>query len=293
MNTPAPYVATVINAPDAPALRDRDAQRVAYGAPWVWLDAGVAFDIAVRGAGAQEAVRERLGDKRADVVVQPLAERRKKLLVADMDSTIIGQECLDEVAARAGVGGQVAALTERAMRGEVDFAEALRQRVALLRGQPVALLERTYVEAVRLNPSARTLARTMRAFGAHVALVSGGFRFFTSRVAAKAGFSSFGGNEFVVENDVLTGEVVEPILGAEAKLERLRELIRELRLKAEETMALGDGANDIPMLQAAGLGIAYHAKAKARAAVTGRIDHGDLTAVLYAQGFRAADFIRG
>ena len=288
----ATHVATVINAPDAPALRDRDAQRLANGAPWRWLDAGVAFDIGVRGSGAEEAVRERLGDKRADIVVQHVAERRKKLLVADMDSTIIGQECLDELAARAGVGAEVAALTERAMRGEVDFAEALRQRVALLRGRPVALLQRTYTEAVRLNPGARTLARTMRAHGAHVALVSGGFRFFTSRVAAKAGFSSFGGNEFVVENDVLTGEVVEPILGADAKLERLRELLGELRLKADEAMALGDGANDIPMLQAAGLGIAYHAKPTVRAAARGRIDHGDLRAVLYVQGYTAADFIR-
>ena len=288
----ATHVATVINAPDSPALRDRDARRLANGAPWRWVEPGVAFDIGVRGVGAEEAVRERLGETRADVVVQRVAERRKKLLVADMDSTIIGQECLDELAARAGVGAEVAALTERAMRGEVDFAEALRQRVTLLRGQPVALLERTYTEAVRLNPGARTLARTMRAHGAHVALVSGGFRFFTSRVAAKAGFSSFGGNELVVENDALTGEVVEPILGADAKLERLRELLGELRLKADEAMALGDGANDIPMLQAAGLGIAYHAKPKVRAAAGGRIDHGDLRAVLYVQGYQAADFIR-
>ena len=288
----ATHVATVINAPDAPALRDRDARRLANGAPWRWLEPGIVFDIGVRGVGAEEAVRERLGEIRADVVVQRVAERRKKLLVADMDSTIIGQECLDELAARAGVGAEVAALTERAMRGEVDFAEALRQRVALLRGQPVALLERTYAEAVRLNPGARTLARTLRAHGVHVALVSGGFRFFTSRVAAKAGFSSFGGNEFVVEDGVLTGEVVEPILGADAKLERLRTLMGELRLKGEETMALGDGANDIPMLQAAGLGIAYHAKPKVRAAARGRIDLGDLRAVLYVQGYQSTDFIR-
>ncbi|MBM3507544.1 MAG: phosphoserine phosphatase SerB [Alphaproteobacteria bacterium] len=301
------HVVTVINAPSQPALRADAAGSVrvalqmagASTHAWSWLDEGVAFDVpfAVEpGAGdvatAQSHARQALHNVRADVVVLPLAGRRKKLLVADMDSTIIGQECLDELAARAGVGAEVAALTERAMRGEVDFAEALQQRVALLKDQPVALLDRTYAESVRLNPGARTLARTMHAHGAHAALVSGGFKFFTSRVAAAAGFDSFGGNEFEIEGGNLTGGIAGDILGADAKLARLKELTAELDLDPKDTLALGDGANDIPMLQAGGLGVAYHAKPKVRAAVAARIDHGDLTAVLYLQGYRAAEFVR-
>jgi phosphoserine phosphatase len=281
-------IATVINAPGAPPLSAADAARAADGAAWSWLDPGVAFDVEADEAG----IRKRLGDARIDVVQQPRAHRRKRLLVADMDSTIIGQECLDELAARAGVGAEVAALTERAMRGEVDFAATLRQRVALLRGQPVALLQRIFDEAVRLNPGARALVRTMRAHGAHTALVSGGFRFFTSRVAAAAGFDSFGGNEFEVRDGALTGNVAGDVIGADAKRVRLLALQRELNLRTEETLALGDGFNDVPMLMAAGLGVAYHAKPKVRAAASARLDHADLTAALYVQGYRARDFVR-
>lgn len=296
-------VLTVINAPGKVALSPADAagvrealhrSGVSTEAP-AWLDAGISFDVPFAGiapAAAEAAARQVLGNTRADVVAQPTTHRRKRLLVADMDSTVIGQECLDELAARAGIGAQMAALTDRAMAGEIDFAEALRQRVALLGGQPVALLERTYIEAVRLNPGARVLVRTMRAARARTALVSGGFTFFTSRVAAAAGFDSFGGNEFEIAGGALTGRIAGAIVGAEAKLDRLQELMRELRLPKEDTLALGDGANDIPMLQAAGLGLAYHAKPQVRAAVAGRIDFADLTAALYVQGYRGGEFVR-
>lgn len=296
------HLLTVVNAPGAPPLRADDARSVcaaldaatAAARSPVWLDPGVAFDVAFAGlpaADAERAARATLACARVDVVVQTAEPRRKRLLVADMDSTIIGQECLDELAARAGVGGKVAALTERAMRGEIDFAAALRQRVAMLKGCPLALLERTYAEAVRLNPGAITLVRTMRAHGAHAALVSGGFTFFTSRVARAAGFDSFVGNEFETRDGALTGNISGAIAGAKAKLDRLLKLRTQLGLSNEQTLGLGDGANDIPMLQAAGLSVAYHAKPKVRAAAAARIDHGDLTAVLYLQGYRRSEFV--
>lgn len=279
-------------------MSDADARAVSRAlqalgpGPIAWLHQGTAFDVPVGAAAdAEQPVRAVLGERRADVVVQPAAHRRKRLLVADMDSTIIGQECLDEVAARIGVGARVAALTERAMRGEIDFAAALAERVALFAGQPVALLERTYAEAVTLNAGARALTATMRRHGAHCALVSGGFTFFTSRVARLAGFDSFIGNEFEIHNGVLTGRISGPIAGADAKRERLHQLMAEFGIAREETMGLGDGANDIPMLQAAGLGVAYHAKPKVRAAAAARIDVGDLTAALYLQGYRRDEFV--
>ena len=210
-----------------------------------------------------------------------------------MDSTIIPVECLDELAARAGVGPQVVAITERAMRGELDFAAALRERVEMFRGKPTSLLDRTFRESVTLNPGARTLVRTMHEYGAHAALVTGGFLYFTSRVATMAGFDSFSGNEFGVDGEVLDGSIVGPIFGADAKLARLRDLMAAHNVLQAETLALGDGANDIPMLQAAGLGVAYHAKPKVRAASAARIDHFDLTAALFLQGYRRSEFVTG
>lgn len=277
---------------DAEAVRAALRRGALHPGRVVWLGAGVAFDIAFSAAGDAEAlVRSALGPSRIDVVVQPVVRRRKRLLVADMDSTIIGQECLDEVAARIGVGERVAALTERAMRGEIDFAAALAERVALFAGQPVDLLERTYTEAVALNPGARTLTATMRKHGAHCALVSGGFTFFTSRVAQAAGFDSFIGNEFDVADGKLTGRIRGAVAGADAKRERLHALMAQLGLPREETMGLGDGANDIPMLQAAGLGVAYHAKPTVRAATPARLDFADLTGALYLQGYRREEFV--
>jgi phosphoserine phosphatase len=216
--------------------------------------------------------------------------RRKRLLIADMDSTIIGCECLDELADFAGVKPQVSAITERAMRGEIGFEGALRERVAMLAGLPASDLQRCYDERVRLNPGARTLVTTMAAHGARCVLVSGGFDFFTRRVAAAAAFQAEHANHLVEADGHLTGEVREPILGREAKLAALREESAVLGLDASAALAVGDGANDLAMIEAAGLGVAYRAKPVVAARADARVDHADLTALLYFQGYRAEEF---
>lgn len=228
-----------------------------------------------------------------DINVVPAAARRKKLLVADMDSTIISCECLDEIADAMGIKAQVAAITERAMAGEIAFAPALRERVALLKGLPVHKLARVYGERVRLNPGARALIATMKANGAKTVLVSGGFTFFTSRVAEDAGFDADYGNVLLDDGAHLTGTVAEPILGREAKLETLERETKALRLSPEETLAVGDGANDLDMIGRAGLGVAYHAKPIVAQAAGARVDHGDLTTLLYLQGYRDDEIVRG
>ena len=217
-----------------------------------------------------------------DANVVPAAGRRKRLLVADMDSTIIGVECIDELADFAGLKGEVSAITEAAMRGELDFEAALIARVALLKGLPASVLEECYAERVRLNPGARTLVRTMAASGAETALVSGGFSFFTERVAAEAGFASNQANTLEVADGRLTGAVGRPILGREAKLAALRRLSAEAG--PEAAVAVGDGANDLDMVRAAGLGVAYHAKPALAAAADARLEVSDLTAILALQG---------
>ncbi len=226
-----------------------------------------------------------------DVCVQPWEGRRKRLLVADMDSTIIGCECLDEIADFAGVKARVAAITERAMRGELEFEAALRERVAMIRGVPVADLQRCFDERVRLNPGARTLVRTMAANGARCVLVSGGFTFFTARVAELAGFHAARANWLKVEDEALTGEVGEPILGREAKLQTLMEETAALGAGPEAALAIGDGANDLAMIEAAGLGVAYRAKPLVAERAAARVDRGDLTAVLHFQGYREDEFV--
>ncbi|MDR3511120.1 MAG: phosphoserine phosphatase SerB [Caulobacteraceae bacterium] len=239
------------------------------------------------------AAREALGEAAADLCVQPWEGRRKRLLVADMDSTIIGCECLDELADFAGVKAEVSAITERAMRGEIGFEGALRERVAMLKGLPLAALERCYAERVRLNPGARTMVATMAAHGARCVLVSGGFTFFTSRVAQAAGFHDQRANVLIDDGaGGLTGEVGHPILGREAKLSALNEEAAGLGASAAEAIAIGDGANDLAMINAAGLGVAYRAKPLVAAEADARIDHADLTALLYFQGFRAEQFSR-
>jgi len=222
--------------------------------------------------------------------VQPLAGRRKTLFVADMDSTMIGQECIDELADYVGLKAHVAAITERAMRGEIAFEPALRERVALLKGLPVAVVDEVIRERITLTPGARTLVATMRKNGGTTCLVSGGFTLFTSRVGAMIGFDENRGNTLVVEDGRLAGRVEEPILGREAKLVTLIELRDRLGLAASETLAAGDGANDLAMIEAAGLGVAYHAKPKVADAAHARIDHSDLTALLYLQGYARVDF---
>jgi phosphoserine phosphatase len=232
-----------------------------------------------------------LGGSAVDVCVQPSEGRRKRLLIADMDSTIIGCECLDELADFAGLKPRIAAITERAMRGELDFAAALRERVSMLRGLGVEALQMTYEQRVRLNPGARTFVRTMAANGARCVLVSGGFTYFTERVAVAAGFADQRANTLVDDGRALTGKVGEPILGREAKLAALREEAAAIGADLSEALAIGDGANDLAMIHAAGLGVAYRAKPIVAQEADARLDHADLTALLHFQGYRLDEFV--
>jgi phosphoserine phosphatase len=258
-----------------------------------WLDEGVAADL--RFAAPLDAVRAALGEALAgepiDVIVQPAALREKRLLVADMDSTLIGQEGLDELAALVGAGDRVAGITERAMQGEIAFEPALRERVALLAGLSESVIAEVLRDRITLNPGARTLARTMQARGAYVAIVSGGFRQFTRAVRERIGADEDRANELAIRNGKLTGEVIEPILGHDAKLGALKEIAAARGLMLVETLAVGDGANDLAMLKAAGLGVAYRAKPKVAAGAAARIDHADLTALLFAQGISRTEFV--
>ena len=227
-----------------------------------------------------------------DICVQPADGRRKRLLVAGMDSTIIGCECLDELADFAGRKAEVAAITERAMRGEIGFEGALRERVAMLAGLPLEAIDLCYHQRVHLNPGARTLVRTMKAHGARCVLVSGGFRSFTTRVASVGGFDADYANALIDDGDRLLGTVEEPILGREAKLATLEREAVALGVGLLDALAIGDGANDLAMIGAAGLGVAYRAKPIVAAEADARIDHADLTALLYFQGYRAGEFVQ-
>ena len=223
--------------------------------------------------------------RQADWAITPQTNRRKRLLISDMDSTIIGQECLDELADFAGFKAEVSAITERAMRGELDFAAALRTRVALLKGLDLSALQACYSQRVTLNPGAKALVATMKAHGARCVLVSGGFRFFTSRVAQAAGFQTDRANTLIDDGKLLTGAVAEPILGREAKLAALRDEAAAIGATLTDAVALGDGANDLDMIRAAGLGIAYKAKPIVAAETIARIEYTDLTAALFFQGY--------
>jgi len=226
-----------------------------------------------------------------DVNVIAPGNRRKKLLIADMDSTIIGCECLDELADMAQLKPQIAAITERAMNGEIAFEPALRERVGLLKGLALEALDRTYAERVKLNPGAKALVATMKKRGAHACLVSGGFTFFTSRVAKDAGFDDSQANTLLDDGKRLTGEVKEPILGREAKLAALKDEITKLTISAADALAVGDGANDLGMIEYAGLGVAYHAKPIVTEAATAAIKYGDLRALLYLQGYSDEEIV--
>lgn len=242
-------------------------------------------------AEMRRIVVEAVGEAPVDICVQPAAGRKKRLLIADMDSTIINVECIDELADFAGVKAKVSEITERAMRGELDFEGALRERVAMLKGLPLGDLQRAYDERVRLNPGARTLVRTMTAHGAKAFLVSGGFDFFTSRVAAAAGFDANRANTLIEDGDVLAGTVGTPILGREAKLAALKEEAANLGVPLSATLAVGDGANDLAMIEASGLGVAYRAKPVVAAQAHAKVDHADLTALLHFQGYQASEFV--
>ena len=256
------------------------------------LSPGHAFDLPVANdVAALAEARARCEGFGLDINLVSTQKRRKKLLLADMDSTIINVECLDELADMAGLKPQIAAITERAMRGELEFEAALKERVGMLKGLKLDALERTYAERVRLNPGAKSLLATMRANGAHTLLVSGGFGYFTQRVAQAAGFHAERGNTLLDDGTHLTGEVSTPILGREAKLKALEEAVETLKIDFAESLAVGDGANDLSMIQKAGLGVAYHAKPVVAAAAGAAIQHNDLTALLYLQGYSDSEIV--
>jgi len=293
------FIATLIASNCTLSRADLDRARDALagvgalpGQP-AWIDEGAAADLPFGRAdrAAARAALEGLLPK-TDVVVQPVADRAKKLLVADMDSTMITIECIDELADYAGIKPQIAEVTERAMRGELDFEAALDARVALLKGLEETAIDRCHTERVRLMPGAQALIRTMKAHGARTILVSGGFTVFADRVAEAIGFDRAISNRLGLAGGMLDGTVARPIVGSATKRETLLAEREAMGLAAEQTLAVGDGANDIPMIEEAGLGIAYHAKPKTAAAADARIEHGDLTALLYAQGYKRADWVK-
>lgn len=294
-------VATLICNPANPALDSTivDGALAVLPSPGAatWLFNEVAVDIPFDGSEDIKAIEARLqqarGDLPIDIVVQPRAFRRKKLFLADMDSTMIGQECVDELADFAGLKAHVSKITERAMRGEIAFEPALRERVALLKDLPVSVVDEVLEKRITPTPGGRELVMTMRAQGAWTCLISGGFTLFTNAVAAKIGFQENRANELLARDGKLVGEVKEPILGRAAKLATLIELSEAFDLDAIDTLVVGDGANDLGMIEAAGLGVAFHAKPAVAAAAAARIDYGDLTALLYAQGYRRDEFVEG
>jgi phosphoserine phosphatase len=292
-------VATLICHPANPALDSTvvDGARAILPSPGEaqWLFDEVAVDIPFAGSDDIRAIETRLreakGDLPVDVVIQSQYNRRKKLFLADMDSTMISQECIDELADFAGLKTRVAAITERAMRGEIEFEPALRERVALLRGLPIGVVDEVLASRITLTPGGRELVATLRAHGAYTCLVSGGFTLFSSKIADMIGFQEDRANELLVEDGKLSGKVAEPILGRAAKLATLTDLRESFDLDTIDTLVVGDGANDLMMIQSAGLGVAYHAKPAVAAAAGARIDFGDLTALLYAQGYRRDEFV--
>jgi phosphoserine phosphatase len=288
----APYVLTLIADRAATALSPTLVARVreaVQAQSLTVLSPGEAADLIVATDPDPALVREALNGAAIDALVQPATGRRKRLLIADMDSTIVTGETLDELADFAGLKARVAAITARAMNGELDFKEALRERVGLLKGLPLAALEQTWAR-VRLTAGAAELVATMRAQGAVAALVSSGFTFFTGRVATILGFDLHRSNRLLDDGEVLTGEVAEPIRDRHDKVRTLREQAGRAGIGLEATLAVGDGANDLDMLELAGLGVAYHAKPVVAAAARARVDHANLRALLFAQGYDVREF---
>lgn len=289
------FTATLLTDPARPTL-DRvtvESLRNAWGGGEArWLDPGVAAEFPLTSLPENRwQVWADLQALRVDLVVQPSAGRRKAILLADMDSTMIQQECIDELADEAGVGPRVADITARAMNGELDFESALRERVGLLAGLPVSVIDRVIRDRITLMPGARELVATMRANGAYAALVSGGFTAFTAKIAATLGFDENRANTLIADGDLLAGRVADPILGKAAKVAALEEITARLGLTAADVLAVGDGANDLGMLSRAGAGVALHAKPVVAAQCDIRINHGDLTALLFIQGYDRADFV--
>ena len=289
------FILTVVAQREATALTPamlNQIRNAVRGAPPVLLSPGEAADIPLTVALDLIALRAAIDGKPIDAIVTKARGRRKALLIADMDSTIIQGETLDELAVFAGIGAKIAAITKRAMNGELDFKAALRERVAMLKGLDVGALEKTW-QQVRLTPGARELVATMRAHGALTALVSGGFTFFTGKVAAQLGFDLHRSNILLDDGAALTGQVAEPILDRDSKLAALKGLAEQRGVKLHATLAVGAGANDLDMIRAAGLGVAFHAKPIVAREARAKVDHADLRALLFAQGYPASAFVTG
>ncbi len=289
------FIVTLLTNPATPMLDRATVEnlRNAWGGGDArWLDPGVAAEFAVEAMPENRwDVWESLQSIRIDLVVQPAKDRKKRLLIADMDSTMIQQECIDELADVAGVGAHVAGITARAMNGELDFEAALRERVGLLAGLPEAVIAQVIRDRITLMPGGHALVATMRANGAYAALVSGGFTAFTMQIAVTLGFDENRANLLMVKDGKLTGQVAEPILGRAAKVQALEEISARLGIAPKDAIAVGDGANDLGMLGMAGAGVALHAKPVVAAECDIRINHGDLTALLFLQGYSRAEFV--
>ena len=281
------FIATLISSPGLlePLLVEN--LRKAWGggdATWLAGDEAAEFSLSSMPQNQAQIWRD-LQNIRVDLVVQPAINRRKKLLLADMDSTMIQQECIDELADEVGVGSEVKKITARAMNGELDFTKALHERIALLGGQPVEIIDKVLAERIDLMPGAKTLVATMQKNGAYAALISGGVTPFTSVVARKLGFNEYRANELLIKDGVLTGKLASPILDTQAKVVALDEITATLNLTDREVLAVGDGANDLGMLSRAGTGVALHAKPNIAAKCTVQVNFGDLRALLYMQGY--------
>ena len=289
------FIATLLTNPETPILERAtvEAVRNAWGGgDAVWLEPGVAAEFPLESMPLNRwEVWEGLQGLRVDLVVQAAEGRKKRVLLADMDSTMIQQECIDELADEAGVGARVAEITKAAMNGELDFEGALRERVGLLKGLPVAVIDRVIRDRITLMPGGPALVATMKANGAYAALVSGGFTAFTARIAGVLGFDENRANTLNSNGDVLDGTVAEPILGRQAKVDALVDITKRLSIPEAAVMAVGDGANDLGMLKRAGAGVALHAKPVVAAECDIRINHGDLTALLFLQGYRREEFV--
>ncbi|UWU26577.1 phosphoserine phosphatase SerB [Rhizobium sp. WSM1274] len=291
-------VATLVANPSNPVLTPEIAEQAAKAvnaSGLYWLADGIACDIALRDGTDMQAAEANIlaviSSAPIDLVIQEQETRRKKLLIADMDSTMIGQECIDELAAEVGLKEKVAIITARAMNGEIAFEPALRERVALLKGLPISVVDDVIAKRITLTPGGPELIATMKSKGLYTALVSGGFTVFTSRIAATLGFDENRANTLLEDGGILSGFVAEPILGKQAKVDALNEISARLGISPEEAIAVGDGANDLGMLQLAGSGVALHAKPTVAAQARIQINHGDLTALLYIQGYRKTEFV--
>ena len=292
------FVATLLANPSNPILEPALAERAAESlkaSGLYWLADGIACDIVLRDGADEKAaeaqLRALIGGEKIDVAVQDADTRRKTFLIADMDSTMIGQECIDELAAEVGLKDKVSAITARAMNGEIAFEPALRERVALLKGLPIKVVDEVIEKRITLTPGGLELIATMKAKGHYTALVSGGLTVFTAPISARLGFHENRANILLEKDGILTGEVAEPILGKQAKVDALVDIAARLGIDPLQAIAVGDGANDLGMLEIAGSGVALHAKPSVAAQAKIRIDHGDLTALLYLQGYRKTDFV--